>query len=69
MTLYIFISIDMNPAFCHVYDKDIYIYTHTTRIHTLQDHFPLECHLEQSCGGDLLYLDLTPTNNFAPRSL
>lgn len=71
----------MNYAFCHFYDKDtkhslsllkIYTIQEATRIHILnvQDHFPLECHLEQSCDDDQLFLNLnfTPTIDFASYS-
>lgn len=71
----------MNQAFCHFYDKNtkhsllsLKNIQHTTqeatRTHILnvQDPFPLEHHMEQSCGGDLQFLNLTlaPTNNFTP---
>lgn len=84
MTLYIFISIDMNQAFCHFYDKNskrsllslkniqhtIQKATHT-HILIIQDQFPFERHMEKSCGGDLQFLNLTlaPANNFTPYSI
>lgn len=64
----------MKYAFCHFYDKnqalsfftkDIYTTQEAMHIHILnvQDHFPLECHLEKAAVGTC-HLGPVTTSNF-----